>query len=86
MQILAAVLLVACGGGADTPALVSNGGDVLQAARVQSCDFSQARVMVDEMRIRQVDANDIVVTFPEPRPVDLLDPGTGVLEAYKPLR
>ena len=83
MQILAAVLLAACGGGADTPALVPNGGNVPQAARVQSCDFNQARVMVDEMRIRQVDANDIVVTFPEPRPVDLLDPGTGVLEALQ---
>jgi hypothetical protein len=83
MQILAAVVLVACGGGADTPALLSNGGDVLQAARLPSCDFSQARVMVDEMRIRQFDANDIVVTFPEPRPIDLLDPGTGVLDALQ---
>jgi hypothetical protein len=83
MQILVAALLAACGGGADTPASVSNGGSVPQVARAQSCDFSQALVMVDEMRIRQVDANDIIVTLPEPRPVDLLDPGTGVLEALQ---
>ena len=39
--------------------------------------------MVNEMRIRQVDANDIVVALPTPRPIDLLDPGTGVLEALQ---
>jgi hypothetical protein len=83
MQILAAALLAACGGGADTPAMLSNGVNVPQEARAQSCDFSQAQVMVNELRIRQVDANDIVVTFPEPRPIDLLDPGTGVLEALQ---
>ena len=90
-QIAAAVLLAACGGGgadappnsgADTPALVLNGGNVAQATPA-SCDFSRALVMVDEIRIRHVDANDIVVTLPEPRPVDLLDPGTGVLEALQ---
>lgn len=84
MQILAAALLAACGGGdAGTPALVPNGANVAQAAQAQSCDFSQALVMVDGIRIRQVDANDIVVTLPERRPVDLLDPGTGVLEAMQ---
>jgi hypothetical protein len=84
MQILAAVLLAACGGGdAGAPAPVPDGGKVAQAAQAQSCDFSQALVMVDEIRIQQVDADDIVVTLPEPRPVDLLDPGTGVLEAMQ---
>ena len=105
MQILAAALLVACGGGAEMSAPLSNGGNVPQTAPAhgdsvpqtapangnsvpqvapaQSCDFSQALVMVNEMRIRQVDASDIIVTLPEPRPIDLLDPGTGVLEALQ---
>jgi hypothetical protein len=83
MQFLAAALLAACGGGADTLAPLSNEGSVPQVAPAQSCDFSQALVMVDEMRIRQVGANDIIVTLPEPRPIDLLDPGTGVLEALQ---
>src|SRR5688572_15183012 len=65
MQILAAALLAACGGGDDTPASVFNGGSVPQVVPAngdsvpqvtpaQSCDFSQAVVMVNEMRIRQV--------------------------------
>ena len=105
MQILAAVLLAACGGGGDMPSTLSNGGSVAQVgsangntvpptapsnagddpqmARARSCDFSQALVMVNELRIRQVDANDIVVTLPEPRPIDLLDPGAGVLKALQ---
>ena len=32
MQILAAALVAACGGGADTPAALSNGGSVPQVA------------------------------------------------------
>jgi hypothetical protein len=84
IQVLAAVMLAACGGGdAGKPALDSGGGKVGQAAQARSCDFSQALVMVDEIRIQQVDADDIVVTLTEPRTVDLLDPGAGVLEAVQ---
>jgi hypothetical protein len=85
LQVVAAALLAACGGGGggDAPPLVSGIESFLQAAPVSSCDLSQAQVLVDEIRIGQVGARDLIVTLPEPRPVDLLDPGTGVLEALQ---
>jgi hypothetical protein len=86
LQIAAAAIMAACGG-ADSGGgsfSVMSGMDVPdQAAPAASCTINQAKVLVEAIRISQADAQDIVVTLPQPRSIDLLDPGAGVLEALQ---
>lgn len=83
-QVVVAVVLAACGGGDGGPASpVLSDVQSTDPPRVTSCDLNQARVMVDQVRITQAGGSSIDVTLPEPRPVDLLDPGSGILEALQ---
>jgi hypothetical protein len=83
----AVIALSACGGGgsAGVPSMppLSEMSAPPETVQASACAIRQAKVLVEEIHIRQAGAPDITVTLPQPRPVDLLDPGTGVLEALQ---
>ncbi|AMO22375.1 hypothetical protein UC35_05010 [Ramlibacter tataouinensis] len=51
-----------------------------QGAPARACVTIRAEVPVDEIRIQPAGAGEVTVALSPPRVIDLLDPGTGVLE------
>jgi hypothetical protein len=91
LQIGAAAILAACGGGGGgagagdglaIPAL-SDLGSSTKVAHAAPCTINQLNLVVDAVRIRLAGANAVHVNLPQPRSIDLLDPGAGVLEALE---
>src|SRR4030095_12187464 len=83
LQIAAAAILGACGGGGFVLVAFDTNGSTPQGLGGQVCSVTRVEVPVDQVRIRQASGDETTVTLPQPRSIDLLDPGTGVLEALQ---